>query len=74
MAAVTSSAASTPTVTERPLLTIAGGINIAMYYVPRRFTKDSKLHAWLAKCRPDLILRGRRDYNLYEVINLLFNK
>jgi len=69
MAAVTSSAASTPS------LTIAGGINqIAMYYAPRRFTKDSKLHAWLAKCRPDLILRGRRDYNLYEVINLLFNK
>jgi len=43
----------------------------AIYYVPRRFDKDSKLHVYLAHKCPGIISLRKLDYNLYEVWYLL---
>jgi hypothetical protein len=46
--------------------------SVAMYYVPRRFEADSKLHAYLALKTPGIVSPLKTDYNLYEVtVNLL---
>ena len=57
----------TPTPQATPLLSSQGVANLAIYYVPRRFDGDSKLHLYLARKCPTLIFEGRSDYNLYEV-------
>jgi len=45
--------------------------SVAMYYVPRRFEADSKLHAYLALKTPGIVSPLKTDYNLYEVtVNL----
>lgn len=55
-----------PQITQVPPNT-TGVSNVAIYYVPRRFTADSKLHVLLAEKCPDLINRNNRDYNLFQV-------
>ena len=57
----------TPNPQATPLLSSQGVANLAIYYVPRRFDADSKLHRYLARKCPTLIFEGRSDYNLYEV-------
>jgi len=68
------SSAPNPTAMATPLLSSQGVANLAIYYVPRRFDADSKLHQYLARKCPTLIFTGRSDYNLYEVRIIIFNK
>jgi hypothetical protein len=45
--------------------------SVAMYYVPRRFEADSKLHSYLSLKTPGIVSPLKTDYNLYEVtVNL----
>lgn len=57
--------------TATPLLTNQGLGNLQIYYVPRRFEAESKLHRYLARKCPTLIFPRRFDYNLYEVLTAL---
>ena len=48
----------------------AAAAGTAIYYVPRRFDKDSKLHVYLAHKCPGIISLRKLDYNLYQVKHL----
>lgn len=41
--------------------------SIKVFYVPRRFVPESKLHIYLAKKCPENISIRKFNYNLYEV-------
>lgn len=54
-----------------PLLSREGVANLQIYYTPRRFTQDSKLHEFLATNCPDLVTQDNLNYNLFQVLTAL---
>ena len=48
--------------------------SVQMYYVPRRFEDNSKLHAYLSLKTPRIVSTLKTDYNLYEVTFFVSNQ
>ena len=44
------------------------GINYDVYWIPRKFRENSKLHELMIRCNPIIFQRHRTIYNYYETM------